>query len=452
MPVARLASRSMSAAAITLLALVAPASAGADEVFGTVHAVASGPLLAGDRVTWAEFDRDLVSHARSYGFAVRIATAAGVTTLGGVGAGHKPSDYPGTFHPVLGASPDLVAAGTIASDRYGLYGFPVLRWLPAGEPGARFGDCRPPPAAVLGLIDVSGTEVAACADGGVAVYDGRSGAMTDGLAARSFSGVRIAGRLVAWLENLRPNRYTLVVFDRDQRRDVLRLDTAALGAALTDWDLQADGTVAYVADGLVGWTSPAEPIAHRLPLRRDASYQLRLTDGVIAFRRGPDRDGTLGVLPLGGTATIVARGIGRGFDADATRVTFVVPGCERNTVVVRERTSAPYTARTPNCPLLLTRPPTLTHDTRRLAVTVACSAFPDSCVGDAVLTRPHARHGPTVLARGWIRDGSAHLPLRAAARKLLRDRRVLHARLSVTLGLDPHDTTTRSRSIVITRR
>jgi hypothetical protein len=441
---ARLACRWVSVAAIPLSALLAPASAGADEVYGTAHAVASGPLLAGDRVTWAEFDRALVSDARSYGFTVRIATAAGAATLGTVRTNT-------TYDPVLGASPDLVAAGRFASDRYGLYSSPVLSWTPADGAGAQFGDCRPP-TLVLGLIDVSGTEVATCdnTSSPVAVYDGRSGALTDRPGARSFAGVRIAGRLVAWLESLDVHRYTLVVFDRDQRRDVLRLDTAALGATLSDWDLQADGTVAYVADGLVGWTSPAEPIGHRLPLRRDASYRLRLTDGVLAFRRGRKRDGTLGVLPLGGTATIVARGIGEGFDADATRVTFVVNGCERDTVVVRERTSAPYTARTPSCPLRLTRPPTLTRDTRRLATTVACSAFPGYCNGDAALTRPDARHGPTVLARGWIRDGIAHLPIRKAARKLLRDRRVLHARLSVAFYSGPHETVTRSRAIVIT--
>jgi hypothetical protein len=42
--------------------------------------------------------------------------------------------------------------------------------------------------------------------------------------------------------------------------------------------------------------------------------------------------------------------------------------------------------------------------------------------------------------------------LRAAARKLLRDRRVLHARLSVAFYYSQHETITRSRSIVITRR
>jgi hypothetical protein len=439
-------------AVITVVAvMVSGGAAAADDVTPAARAVAAGPLLTAPGVVWAEYDRTVVSPPRPSGFSVRASDGGQPRTLGVEAPGQSMRT------PVLATAPGLVAASAFVR-RFSGPGAgsaevsSVRGWSADGVVSPMFGACDPT-VVTLGLIDAAGGEVATCGRGAAAVevFDGRSGTLTDRFsAARSVAGVRLAGRLVAWLEQTGAGVYDIVVYDRDARTELLRWNTAPVGSGLGDWDLQADGTVAYAVDGRLGWTSPSAPVGHRIGLERDLTSRLLLVDGSIVVRRGSVRDGTLVAVTMSGAVTTLARGVGAGFDVDATRIAFVRPGCERDTVVIRRRGDGAVSLPAPRCALKLVRGPRIAADGRHVTVTVSCAAFPLRCYGDSMLSlRRDGR--PVVLARGSIDgDGTTRMVLRATARRLLRGGHVLDARLTARLGL-AGDTVRRERAVRLRR-
>ncbi len=280
------------------------------------------------------------------------------------------------------------------------------------------------------------------------IYDGRTGAVTDQVPSGDMvRGVRLAGRLVAWLE-ASPNihgRYMLVVFDRDARREVLRIATSALGGVLYDWDLAADGRVAYSVGAVrvsgsgllrIGWTSPAAPVAHPLPVAPRLGYDVRaLADGSVAFlREGADGATEAGVVGTDGTpARLLVTGELAGFDIDATRLAYGLAGCEGSTITVRAlRAPAIIERRRGPCPLRLARPLRRSAHGTSLVIAPRCDALPWRCQGPVVLTRARPGRTALVLARGRLGpSGRAILRLRAPARALLRHHPTLTARLTI---------------------
>jgi hypothetical protein len=249
------------------------------------------------------------------------------------------------------------------------------------------------------------------------------------------------------------------VFDRDARQEVLRIPTAALGPLLYDWDLRADGAVAYsVGDRVplgsgrlrIGWTSPSAPAGHPFAVAPSYGYTVRWAGDGVAFQRyGPRGTKQVGIAPQSGApARLLADGVVDGFDADATRVTFAHAECEHRTIEVRPITAPTFVAARPTrCPLRLTRAPRLSADARILRVSVDCRGFAFSCAGPIWLTLQRQGDAPLVLARGELFHATATLYVRAVARRLLRRTATLSARLSVNFGRSLSDPPVRARTI-----
>jgi hypothetical protein len=437
------------ATAFAMPADAAPIAAGA---------IASGPVLTGaGTVVWAEYDRSIVAGLAPVGYVLRSAGPDGAAGFRVAG----PAAAQAAVLPELHASQELVAVGhrIIELGGGGPFAAPsdTLTFSPSGAVLAHFGACAIGQVDALGLLALAGNDVASCDAGGrtVIIYDGRTGAVADQVvAADVVHGVRLAGRLVAWLEGS-PNvhgQYTLVVFDREARREILRVATTTLGGLLYDWDLAADGRVAYSVGELrvsgtgllrIGWTSPAEPVAHPLPVAARFGYGVRtLADGSVAFlREGADGAVEVGVVATDGTpARLLVTGDLTGFDVDASRLAYSLAGCEGSTIMVRSlRAPAINEPRRGRCPLRLARPVRRSADGTGLVIAPRCTALPFGCEGPVVLTtRARPGHAALVLARGSVGpSGRTTLRLRATARGLLRHHRTLTARLTIDFGRDP---------------
>jgi hypothetical protein len=426
--------------------------------------IVSGPVLTPDGVAWAEYNVDSSPPQRARAYVVRSAV------VGGQGAGVHvrqavASDV--SVLPELHASEQLLAVGeNVVLNPIGTIGSLVLRsdtrtWGRDGAPMAQFGACGVAQGEALGLIGLWGFEVASCDESTtqVVVFDGRTGQMLDQISAGRLHGMRIAGRFVAWLEGGDYRRFTLVVFDRDARQEVLRVPTAALGPLLYDWDLRADGAVAYVVGDRVqlgsgrlriGWTSPSAPAGHAFGVAPSYGYAVRWAGDGVAFQRyGPRGTKQVGIAPQSGApARLLADGVVDGFDADATRVTFAHAECEHRMIEVRPIPALTFVAKRPTrCPLRLTRAPRVSADATTLRVSVDCRGFAFACAGTIRLTLHRQGDAQLVLARGELFHATATLRLRTVARRLLRTSARISARLTVNFGSAQSDPPVRSRTI-----
>jgi hypothetical protein len=418
----------------------------------------SGPVLTPDGVAWAETAPAREPSDKVAGYVVRSATSGGGSGVRVVVPGEG-------IGPELHASSELLAVGharTSLGD--GRYIAPVAQpsdtrtWTLDGTPPTQFGACgsRLGQEGALGLIGVAGHDIATCdqAAMNVLIADGRTGQTIEVIpAAARLRGVRLAGPFVAWLEQSTgaTGYFSLVVFDRATRSEVLRTPTTTFGSTFADWDLRDDGTVAYaVGNALtssdrrqrIGWTSPTAPTAHPLAVRPSFGYSVRVAAGGVAFRRvGPRSTLQLGLAPLDGTpARLLADGVHGGFDADATRLAFAYPGCQNETIEIRSLTARVFTAPTlSHCSLHLRRPPREARAARTVKISLACDTLPFSCEGPVRLTLPRPGRRALPLARATVTSGEATLHLRAFARRLLHERGGLDARL--TVSIPPLDTT-----------
>jgi hypothetical protein len=395
------------------------------------------------------------------GYVVRSATSRGGPGVRIVVAGHAGA----TVAPELHGSSELLAVGqahTALGDGRYIAPFAGLSdtrtWTMDGTPLAQFGACGSElrQGGALGLIGVSGHDVATCdeAAGNVLVADGRTGQTIDVIpAAAQVRGVRLAGSFVAWLEDGTGTNgaFTLVVFDRAMRTEVLRMPTTTFASTFADWDLRDDGTVAYVVGNVltssdrrqrIGWTSPSAPTAHPLAVRPSFRYSVRVAPGGVAFRRvGPRFRLQLGLAPLDGTpARLLADGVHGAFDADATRLAFAYPGCQNETIEIRSLTAPAFTAPAlSRCWLHLRRAPRQDPAARTVTISLACDTLPFLCEGPVRLTLPRPGRRALLLARATVNSGEATLHLRAFARRLVEARGGLAARLTVSIS--PVDTT-----------
>jgi hypothetical protein len=418
----------------------------------------SGPVLTPDGVAWAETAPAGEPSGKVAGYVVRSATSGGGSGVRIVVPGEG-------IGPELHASSELLAVGqartSLGDGRYiAPFAEPsdTRTWTLDGTPLAQFGACgsRLRQGGALGLIGVSGHDVATCdeAAGNVLVADGRTGQTIDVIpAAAQVRGVRLAGPFVAWLEQGTgaTGFFTLVVFDRATRTELLRTPTTTFGDTLSDWDLRDDGTVAYAVGNAptsddrrqrIGWTSPSAPTAHPLAVRPSFRYSVRLTPGGVAFRRvGPRSRLQLGLAPLDGApARLLADGVYGAFDADATRLAFAYPGCQNETIETRSLTAPVFAAPVlSHCSLPLRRAPRQAPAARTVKISLACDTLPFSCEGPVQLTLPRPGRRALLLARATVTSGEATLHLRAVARRLLREKGRLAARLTVSIS--PGDTT-----------
>jgi hypothetical protein len=141
------------------------------------------------------------------------------------------------------------------------------------------------------------------------------------------AGVRVAGHLVAWLEER-----SVVVYDRVARRNVYRV---RLGSRpVLDFDLQSDGTLLLAlgssdveAPTAVAWVVPGRPRLRVLPSQGHVARVEIAGDRIaLAVRAGPTRS-KLVVQDLGGRARTIARfrpplHSSGDFDFDGTRLTW----------------------------------------------------------------------------------------------------------------------------------
>jgi hypothetical protein len=445
----------MAALSCVLLAAGFSADAGASVPAAPLR---SGPVLTSDGVAWAETAPGGDPSSGFAGYVVRSATSGGGSGVRIVVPGER-------IGPELHASSELLAVGqarTSLGD--GRYIVPVAEpsdtrtWSLDGTPLAQFGACgsRVGQEGGMELIGVAGHDIATCDQAAINVLiaDGRTGQTIEEIpAAAHVRSVRLAGPFVAWLEHGTdaPGFFTLVVFDRATRTEVLRTPTTTFGDTFADWDLRDDGTVAYAVGNeltssdrrqRIGWTSPTAPTAHPLPVRPSFRYSVRVIPGGVAFRRvGPRSRLQLALAPLDGTpARLLADGVSGAFDADATRLAFAYPGCQNATIEIRALTAPVFTAPVlSHCWLRLRRAPRQAPVAGTVQIALACDTLPFACEGPVQLTLPRPGRRALLLARATVTSGEATLHLRAVARRLLHEHGGLAARLTVSIS--PVDTT-----------
>lgn len=225
--------------------------------------------------------------------------------------------------------------------------------------------------------------------------------------------MRVAGRYAAWEHD-----GDIVVYDRDARAEVYRLDD--IWPKLEDdrdLDLQADGKVAFHFDEIrgtrelaqVAWASPAEPFVHRLPVDDDGGYALRMNDDRIVFvrhdggfvkgQRGRFTTfGELGVVGLTGPAQILVRPVESEafrdhFDFDGTRVAWLDRTCRAaklrsatlSDLMNRPRLRSKRHGRP--CRLRLLRPARRGWEPRGLVLPLDCAGFRADCTTTVTVLR-----------------------------------------------------------------
>ncbi|MBA3301802.1 MAG: hypothetical protein H0T15_08020 [Thermoleophilaceae bacterium] len=198
------------------------------------------------------------------------------------------------------------------------------------------------------------------------------------------SGVRIAGRFVAWRQATGPAPGEVVVFDR-----AAGAIAYSAGPVTGSIDVQEDGKlVGTGATGELVWFSPEEPVAH--PVGASGIRPL-LSAGRVAYLAGDDNASRLQVQPLtgGGSPVTLAAFAGKRdtvrFDFDGTRAAWRSPGCGLERLTLEDAsTPAPggATATAPNCSPTFSRR-TLRLRKGRVRVPVACST---SCAAELSLT------------------------------------------------------------------
>ncbi|MDQ3936589.1 MAG: hypothetical protein M3340_18360, partial [Actinomycetota bacterium] len=376
----------------------------------------SGPVLAGDRVVWADARRD-------GGFDVRSALVAGgdrrtLLTM----RGHA-SEY---FQPRLAASAQVVAVEAIEHQRgrddpqrfSGRFTFAGPPTGPLDRVGERCGlseTVRPR------SIDVSGDSFAymTC---GRRIEVRRIGSplppeQFDG----NLRGLRLAGRYVAWVDR---ELGGVTVYDRMTRGAAYHLDEQRTGG-VGGIDLADDGTVAIGSLQTLSVASPAEPSMRGLPVAGERTYHPTIAGGTVAFSRARDRSrpgpgGEVGTVRLDGGERLLARG--PAFDVyeptadfDGSRVAYFTYNCSDATIHVVDADSAARSfGQRRGCPFALARAPRVKSSLRAVLLDIDCFGFDgETCGAERIeLTRDGRRMGSA-------RFGTT-VPLTAAARAALR--------------------------------
>ena len=308
--------------------IAAPALAAVLAVAGAAPAqpesrlLAAGPVLAGDGVAWAEND-----------------AAASVVRL------WRPGRGPATVFrsETTSAGRGLAGSGSLLAFERSYPGCPqqpgiACPTLNDFALGPRTGPFRPFTAARKCAFPF--TEPGLDLDSSVVAYDEldcdrdrvrtivrrtsgparpsvlREVALRDACCA----GLRLAGRFVAWSTdwNARVN-----VVERASRRTALSVVVGNGVTAKEIWfDLQADGTLAVLADGRLFWQSPTRPRPHVIETNVPDG-PVRIAGGRIAYVR----PGALIVSDLRGRKKVVARfhapaRLRRALDFDGSRLVF----------------------------------------------------------------------------------------------------------------------------------
>jgi hypothetical protein len=197
------------------------------------------------------------------------------------------------------------------------------------------------------------------------------------------TGVRIAGRYLAWLENPQligqlgfGHRYDIVVYDRTAGAVAYRIPASSTFGGVHSFDIQSDGKLALSYVKLsksgdespmhVAWASPSEPRLHATKLPVAETYEVALEHDRIAFERGTAADiidlADIGVAPLSGRAHLVGRNgefiTGHPtFDFDGHRLTWWSYGCSSARIHVVAANAATVPTARHGCPLRFRRPP-----------------------------------------------------------------------------------------------
>jgi hypothetical protein len=133
------------------------------------------------------------------------------------------------------------------------------------------------------------------------------------------AGLRLAGRFVGWSSDWN-GRVTVV--DRNRDRAVVSVRVGdGVSAKPISFDVQADGTVAVIANGRLFWASPESPQAH--VVAKTVLGAVRIARARIAYARG----GNLVLSDLHGRGRTVARfhrpaRLHSTLDFDGTRLVF----------------------------------------------------------------------------------------------------------------------------------
>jgi hypothetical protein len=462
------------AASGLLMALALTAPVASAQIAETIRPLAAGPVFANDGgLAWATYDRDLVQTGGVFGFVVRYRALNGDVRVIGTSRPVANGDEERT--PYLLSAPDVIVAGSITQTT-GSAAFPpggapaeVLAWDGGGASGVRFGACASAvgaPTLRPGVVDLDVDTVVDCDSDGqhIDLFDARTGVRRDQIAAAHPVSVRIAGSYVAWLEPAASadavGRYTLVIFDRASRAEVLRTATTTLGdGAFSAWDLGSDGTVAYAigsahttgfaAPGRLGWTSVTDPRPHPITAGTVRVPALRLEGNTITYTSLVGATFDLRTARLDGTASrTIAHGASRDFDLRGSRLAFGVVGCTRDSIRVQPITARTYAPTRHPCPLPVAQK--LTAHGTSVKVALDCRGLPFSC--DGVLTLRDGGSPATLFGRAEIRSGGATIRLTTTARRALRRRGVLSARLSASLPsiYDEGTSLVRAREVSIT--
>jgi hypothetical protein len=134
------------------------------------------------------------------------------------------------------------------------------------------------------------------------------------------AGLRLAGRFVAWSSDWNER---VSVVDRDSNHVVVSVRVGdGVSAKPTSFDVQADGTLAVIADGRVFWISSASPRPHVIA-ERAPEGSVRIARAHIAYGRA----GAVVVSDLRGRGRVVARfqrpaRLHRTLDFDGARLVF----------------------------------------------------------------------------------------------------------------------------------
>jgi hypothetical protein len=349
--------RALLIAAALAVAAAAPAAA------SSRHAgdLAGGPVLAGDRVVWAQ------QHGRS-GLSVLSADASGAGRA-------RTSLFARESQSFLVPRARLAASGSLLGveriiDYEGgreatpFYQADVLAgsvWgsITALQPRCDLGGEAWRPR----TIDADGTRLIYwdCLQRTAVIRD--FNARTSRTVPAEHRGLRLAGRYAAWVEG-DPGAQSVAVYDLPTSSIAYRI---ALPGPVTDLDLDRDGTmVVSYSDGSrshAAWSSPSAPTLHSLPLPPVSA--LKVVGGRLAYRRAVGtytEAGEVGYLDLpSGRPHVVGRGqmdwsVEPGLGFDGRRIAWDSIGCRDSLVHVTAVTE--FTDQLPRgCPLAF-GPPT----------------------------------------------------------------------------------------------
>lgn len=225
--------------------------------------------------------------------------------------------------------------------------------------------------------------------------------------------MRVAGRYAAW-----EHAGDIVVYDRETSSEAYRLEGIwPKYEDDRDLDVQSDGKVGFYFQDDVGgrrrsrlaWASPAEPFVHRLPVRDEGSYTIRMHGDRIVFVRDDGHKlkggqgrvtsfGELGQVGLTGSHQTLVRPVESEpfedhFDFDGTRVAWLDRSCRAaklRSATLQELMAAPRLRSKRHgrpCRLRLVRPAGRGSYPDYLRLPLNCAGFRAGCVTTATALR-----------------------------------------------------------------